>query len=727
MSVLRLKLLGGFELCSASGAIIPLTARKPAMLLAYLALRPGRQHARGAIAGLFWGDHDDLQARSSLRQALAVLRQHLRPADALIKSDADTIALDPDGLGTDVTDFQSSLSLGTRESLQRAVALYEGELLDGYCPHEPVLAEWLMSERRQLREQALSAMNSLLGQVIADGTGEIAIGLALKILALDPLQESAHRALMQLYAQRGRRGAALAQYRQCRRTLEREVGVAPDPETQRLYKELREHRNMATASAEPPTPAGFPAADTAEVSGDLVEIDQAESRTHLGARPTPSRRIGRRAWLVLAPGGLAAALGLIFYATAWPGSTPTTAAEPSIAVLPFDNLSGNADDGYLADGFAEDIITELARNRELTVIARNTSFSFRGQHRQVKEIGRELGVRYVLEGSVRRAGDTLRLTVQLVDGTGRGHVWAERYDFGADQLIATQDEIVRRTAATLFSEVRHTEKAAALRSSPASLDVYTLTVKGFALKHQFTPEAYREGRRALRLAIQLAPKYAPAYAHLGHLDASDCAAGYSGEKRPEDIDDAISLVRKALLLEPERAYFYQALGFALSVKGRPQEALAAMEKAVALGPGDADNHMLHGRELASNGRFAEAVAAGERAFALNPVPPISYNAIQARSLYGAGRYDAAFATTAPCVERNSGNRGCRALRAAALVELGRLDEAQAEARELLARAEGFTLKHAETAAGYAGASETNARLLRRLGEAGLPAGGGGES
>ena len=339
-------------------------------------------------------------------------------------------------------------------------------------------------------------------------------------------------------------------------------------ETQRLYKELREQRS-ARAAPPAPSPPGTGPRHAADVSQPLQT-----GQVGLEADSPAPRGRPRRAWLLGASAG-AAALVLALYATGWLGPTPVAGAEPSIAVLPFDNLSGNADDGYLADGFAEDIITELARNGELTVMARNTSFSFRGQHKRVEEIGRELGVRYVLEGSVRRTGDILRLTVQLVDGTGRGHVWAERYDIGAAQIVATQDEIVRRTATTLFSEVRYTEKAAALRSSPDSFDVYSLTLKGFALKHQFTPEAYREGRRVLQRAIQLAPAYAPAYAHLGHLDASDCAAGYSGEKRPEDIDDAILLIRKALHLEPGRAYFYQALGFALSVKGRAQEALAA--------------------------------------------------------------------------------------------------------------------------------------------------------
>ena len=222
--------------------------------------------------------------------------------------------------------------------------------------------------------------------------------------------------------------------------------------------------------------------------------------------------------------------------------------------------------------------------------------------------------------------------------------------------MATQDKIVQRVAAILFSEVWQTEKRLALRSSPDSFDAYTLAMKGLALKHQFTPEAYREGRQVLTRARELAPNFAPAWAYAGYLDAADSAAGYSGEKNPEDVDAAIELIRKALHLDPGMAYAYQALGFALSVKGLPKEALAAEEKAVELGPGDADNQMLYGRELASNGRFAEAVAAGDKAFSLNPVAPVYYYAMHARSLYGAGDNEGVLRTTGPCLERNSGHR-----------------------------------------------------------------------
>lgn len=440
------------------------------------------------------------------------------------------------------------------------------------------------------------------------------------------------------------------------------------------------------------------------------------------ARPRRPWRIGAAAWRLSA---LAAALVIGLALMGWHWLAPGTAAsgKPSIAVLPFDNMSGDAEQGYLADGFAEDLITELARNGELRVMARNTSFSYRGQNRKVEEIARDLDVGYVLEGSVRRVGDVVRITAQLIDGHNGAHVWADRYDIGPSEIIATQDKIVERVAAILFSEVWQTEKRLALRSPPDSFDAYTLAMKGLALKHQFTPEAYREGRQVLARARELAPNFAPAWAYAGYLDAADSAAGYSGEKRPEDVDAAIEMIRKALHLDPGMAYAYQALGFALSVKGLPKEALTAEEKAVQLGPGDADNQMLYGRELASNGRFEEAVAAGEKAFSLNPVAPVYYYAMHARSLYGAGDNEGVLRTTGPCLERNSGHRACRALRGAAFVETGHIEEGKTEIRALLERGPGFTLRHAEVYTGFAGDPAANRRLIEALRQAGLPPGG----
>lgn len=267
MAGLSLRLFGGFELSSASGATIQMAARKPALLLAYLALMPGQRHSREKLSTLFWGDNSDFHARKSLSQALSVLREHLGPHGGMPVTAEAEITVSPDLLITDVAEFERDIRRGGPDALQNAVGLYKGELLDGYRPREPLLAEWLTAERQRLREQALAAMAALLDHVVAAGSIDSGIRLALRIVVLDPLQESAHRALMRLYAQQGRRGAALTQYETCREILERELGVAPEDTTHQLYKELRDKRGVPSAEDAPggsrlPVPTTRRLADT---------------------------------------------------------------------------------------------------------------------------------------------------------------------------------------------------------------------------------------------------------------------------------------------------------------------------------------------------------------------------------------------------------------------------------------------------------------------------------
>ena len=281
MTGLRLKLLGGFELRSPSGAPIPFAAKKPALLLAYLALRPGRPQGRDKLAGLFWGDSGEAQARASLRQAIAVLRRLLGPHEGLIVTpESETIVLARGGLATDVAELERCLASGARDALEQAVALYEGDFLDGFRLPQPLLEEWLVTERRRLREHILAAMTVLLPKTLATDPPETGIRLALRILALDPLQESAHRALMRLYARQGRRGAALTQHQTLREALVRELGIAPEEETQRLYKELRDQRGTL-ADRDAPRPSPEPSAPPAEAPVEVARMAPPPERRQL--------------------------------------------------------------------------------------------------------------------------------------------------------------------------------------------------------------------------------------------------------------------------------------------------------------------------------------------------------------------------------------------------------------------------------------------------------------
>ncbi len=222
MAQLSLTLLGGLQARVEPGRVLSLPTRKAQALLAYLALPPGQTHPRAKLAALLWGGMREESARNSLRQALFALRKALAPTTPpALSLEGDTVALDRDAAHVDVAEFERLLASGTPEALERASAFYRGDLLLGLVVDEPLFEEWLLGERERLRELALEGLARLLAQQRKAGATEAALRTGLKLLTLDPLQESVHRTLMRLYAALGRRGTALRQYQQCVNVLQR--------------------------------------------------------------------------------------------------------------------------------------------------------------------------------------------------------------------------------------------------------------------------------------------------------------------------------------------------------------------------------------------------------------------------------------------------------------------------------------------------------------------------
>lgn len=328
---------------------------------------------------------------------------------------------------------------------------------------------------------------------------------------------------------------------------------------------------------------------------------------------------------------------------------------PALAVLAFDNFSYEHSGNTLGEGLAEDITTELARNKDLTVLARNTSFSVKGQGKTAREIARAFDIRYLLEGSVRRAGDRLIVNAQLIDGRDSRHVWAERYEFGAGDIYRSQANLCSKIAATLVAEMRQTGEAASLRRPPANLDVYELTLRGIAHKHQFTKEAYALARAELARAVALDPDYAPARVYLGFVEITDIGLSISGTAEPAGMPGTIADVRRGIDLDPSLAIGYQALGLALGFIGQFDEQLRVAERSVALGPGDAENRAFLSYALSNAGRYAEALAAIDRAITLNPHTPVYYLTFQAVAL---DRFEEAARSQTLCADIQPGFPAC---------------------------------------------------------------------
>src|SRR5262245_48614266 len=253
MARLILTLLGGFRARLDPGPPLALPTRKARALLSYLALPAGSAHPRDKLATLLWGSTKETTARTSLRQTLYALRKSLQGADPqpLLMS-GETVALDPDGMTIDVREFEARAAESTPSALAEAAALYQGDLLEGLTVEEQPFEDWLLGHRDRLREVALKSFAGLLAHRRAAGSNDSAIQTALRLLELDPLQESVHRTLMQLYVETGRRGSALRQYQFCVAALQRELRTEPEAETKALYHEILRRRGHVMADQPSP-------------------------------------------------------------------------------------------------------------------------------------------------------------------------------------------------------------------------------------------------------------------------------------------------------------------------------------------------------------------------------------------------------------------------------------------------------------------------------------------
>ncbi len=355
-----------------------------------------------------------------------------------------------------------------------------------------------------------------------------------------------------------------------------------------------------------------------------------------------------------------------------------SADKPAVAVLPFENMSGDPEQTYFSDGMTEDVITELSRFRELTVIARNSTFAFRGQSVDVRHVGRSLGAGYVVEGSVRRAGDRVRITAQLVDAVNGLHLWAERYDRAMEDVFAIQEEIAQNIVATVAQRVREDSEIAARRRPPEDIRAYDLFLQGYRLSDVFTPEAQERVQALYEQALQIDPTFARAYTGLAfsHLTRAFDVVGVPVEQ-DEDRVKALRLAEQALVLDPNDPRVHSTLGFACLIGRDFDRAEHHVDLARAMNPNDPTILMYWAWMQGCIGKPERALAVAEIAFKLNPRHPGWYNAVLARFLFQLGRYNEA-ALIFEKLTFDSPGRHARDMgwRAAAYGHLGRIDEAQ---------------------------------------------------
>ena len=397
---------------------------------------------------------------------------------------------------------------------------------------------------------------------------------------------------------------------------------------------------------------------------------------------------------------------------------PAMPARPSIAVLPFLNMSGDPEQEFFADGITEDLITDLSKASGLFVIARNSSFAYKGRSVKVQEIGRDLGVRFVLEGSVRKAGNRLRITAQLIDAGNGGHLWAERFDRDLTDIFSMQDEVVEKIVAALAVTLTRGEQQRLHRRGTASVEAYETWLRARALLSRGARSRSRRpapctAERSRSMAIFPAP-----HAGLALAGISDYSSGWAADPA-QALDEAETWARRALELNDQDPVSHMALGNVLLWRRDHEGALAEFHRMIELDPNFAQGHTATGMALMYAGRPAEALEPIATAMRFDPhYPPIVLHFL-AQANFSLGQYEVAAQLLRDRIARNPYTDSSRMLLAACYGQLGRLDDARATWAALLEVNPDFSLIQRERVMPYKNAGDFQ-RIVEGLTKASLP-------
>lgn len=560
--MIELRILGSTELRREDGTLEHsfLTGSKRLGLLAYLVLaRPRGYHRRDVLLPLFWPEHGQKSARNALSNMLYHIR-HVLGNEVLTSRGTEEIEVRSDKLWCDAIVFEEALD---QHRAERALKLYRDDLLKGFHVSDasPEFEHWLDAERERLRMRATEAAWKLSDEAEQTGDWKAARTWAKKAAAFTPFSEEAHRRLMTLLDKSGDRADALKVYESFTARLQQEWDIDPSAELVALAEDIAA-RQPVKATTSPTKEKHSPSANK-------------EVRTK-------------------------------------------TNAHPSIAVLPFANFSPEAKNEYLSDGITEELIHRLARISDLHVAARTSSFAFKRKSIDVQDIGQKLQVSHVLEGSVRKSGERLRVTAQLIEVDTGYHLWSETYQRKLEDVFAIQDEISRMIVDALQMELIDTDEPHGLPAtdSPKAYDLY---LKGRYFFNKRTEEDLRKGIEYFEQAITQDPEYARAYAGLADSYLVLGSSTFSALSPQETLDRAKEAAEKALALDATLAEAQVSLGIVRMRQYDWKGAKERFERAIALDPDYAEAHQRYGWLLALLGDFERALAALRRAEERDPL------------------------------------------------------------------------------------------------------------
>jgi len=391
--------------------------------------------------------------------------------------------------------------------------------------------------------------------------------------------------------------------------------------------------------------------------------------------------------------------------------------KPSIAVLPFVNMSGDPKEEYFSDGITEEIITALSKVPHLFVISRQSTFTYKGKPVKVKQVSEELGVRYVLEGSVRKSGDKVRITAQLIDALTGHHLWADRYDRDLKDIFALQDEITMKIITALQVKLTQGEQAAMIAKGTKNLEAFLKCLQSLASLTTHTKEGNALGRKLAEEAIALDPKYSRPYVALAQTYILDVLLGIT-ESPEKSMAKAMELIKKAISLDETDAAAHGVLGYMYTMMGQHDKAIVEAERSVSLNPNDASNLTRLSFVLNNTGRAEEAISLLKSVRRLNPTPPQAYYVHLSTAYRLTGQYKEAIETAKEALKHVPNNQLAYLQLVTAYSMAGQEQEARAAAAEVLKINPKFSLEQYAKTLYFKNKSDTD-RTLEALRKAGL--------
>ena len=695
-----------------------LSQPKRLALLVFLATaRPRGFHSRDTLLGLCWPESDDAAARNALRQALHYLRRSLGEEAITSRSDRD-VGVDPAVVWCDAAAFDSAIE---EKRYRDALELYQGDFLPGFFLEEaPEIERWLDEERTRRRNAAVDAAWAAAKSEEQSGHLRAAAVWARKAVGLKPYDEDAVRRLITLLDRAGERAAAIEAFEDFERRLLTEFSITPSRETIQQIDAIRkpqaEHPpaliaprpepkqlRAAPAALPAPTPAPEPAPARRAVPARLVAV--------------PYIRRWQR-WLVAAAVVAVIAGGAWFATSRRPAASIDPEAARAIAVLPFENMSGDAENEYFSDGLTEEILNALTQVDGLRVASRTSSFAFKDKKTDIREIGRQLGVTTVLEGSVRRSGDRVKITAQLINVQDGYHVWSKSYDREITQIFELQEEIAHAITDALALQFSAEEHERHVRRATKDAEAYDMYLRG---KYLITIASQEQNLKAIELFGQATardPRFALAYAGLAraHIASAEFVA-------PRQVlPRAKAAALRALQLDSTLVETRLALSEVRQVYDR--DWLAAeyeIQRAISLDPGSADAHAAYANLLLDSRRYDEAKRERERAWELRALqtPDSTLNSFRvereiswASYAWYASDREEAMRRARLAVTLNPSHPTARLMVAMLHIEMGQAQVAVQEMERIMALTQRATPYIAHLGRAYAAAGRTaDARAL----------------